>query len=50
MALARPAGIALRHRPNPAAERLLAALRTRAPAKPDTQTGPDLVTPTIEDR
>ena len=39
-----------RHQPNPAAKRLLAALRTRAPAQPDTQTGPDLATPTIEDR
>jgi DNA-binding transcriptional LysR family regulator len=28
-----------RHQPNPAAERLLAALRTRAPAQPETQTG-----------
>jgi DNA-binding transcriptional LysR family regulator len=28
-----------RHQPNPAAERLLAALRARAPATPETQTG-----------
>ena len=28
-----------RHQPNPAAERLLSALRARAPAKPMTQTG-----------
>jgi DNA-binding transcriptional LysR family regulator len=28
-----------RHQPNPAAERLLAALRARAPAKPQTQAG-----------
>jgi len=28
-----------RHRPNPAAERLLAALRTHALAKPQTPTG-----------
>jgi DNA-binding transcriptional LysR family regulator len=39
-----------RHRPNPAAQRLLAALHARTLAKPETQTGPDLVTPTIEDR
>ena len=38
-----------RHQPNPAAERLLAALRARASAKPATQPGPGLVTPTIED-
>jgi hypothetical protein len=28
-----------RHQPNPAAERLLAALRVHAPATPETQTG-----------
>ena len=39
-----------RHQPNPAAERLITALRTRALAKPQTQAGPDLATPTIEDR
>jgi DNA-binding transcriptional LysR family regulator len=38
-----------RHRPNPAAERLLAALRTRALAESATQTRLDLVPPTIED-
>jgi len=31
--------LAKRHQPNPAAERLLAVLRTPAPAKPETQTG-----------
>ena len=39
-----------RHQPNPAAARLTTALRTRALAKPDTQAGPGLATPTIEDR
>jgi DNA-binding transcriptional LysR family regulator len=39
-----------RHQPNPAAERLITALRTRALAKPATQAGPNLATPTIEDR
>jgi DNA-binding transcriptional LysR family regulator len=39
-----------RHQPNPAAERLITALRTRALAKPETQPGPGPATPTIEDR
>jgi DNA-binding transcriptional LysR family regulator len=39
-----------RHQPNPAAARLITALRTRALAKPETQAGLDLATPTIEDR
>src|SRR5262252_10547509 len=39
-----------RHQPNPAAERLITALRTRALAKPATQAGLDLATPAIEDR
>jgi DNA-binding transcriptional LysR family regulator len=38
-----------RHQPNPAAEQLITALRTRALTKPQTQTGPDPATPTTED-
>jgi DNA-binding transcriptional LysR family regulator len=37
-----------RHQPNPAAERLITALRTRAIAKPDTQAGRDPATPPLK--